>query len=65
MFGVGSFAPDGKAMVLPGPRGTAIWNLDVAEWPAMACTIVGRDLTRVEWNTYFSATGAYRRTCQR
>lgn len=62
-FGLGSFAPDGRTMVLPGPRGTTIWNLDVAQWPAKACTIAGRELTPAEWDTYFSASGAYRRTC--
>jgi hypothetical protein len=50
-------------MVLPGPRGTTIWNLDVADWPANACTIAGRDLTQVEWRTYFASSGADRATC--
>ena len=51
------------ALLLPGLRGTTSWNLDVAAWPAKACTLAGRDLTQVEWNKYFSATGAYRSTC--
>ncbi len=63
LFGLGGFAPDGHAMVLPGRSATTIWSLDVAKWPAKACTLAGRDLTRVEWNTYFSATGAYRSAC--
>ncbi len=63
IFGFPAFAPDGKSMVLPGPRGTTIWNLDVADWPANACTIAGRDLTQVEWRTYFASSGAYRPTC--
>jgi WD40 repeat protein len=63
-YGAGSFAPDGRRMVLPGPRGTTIWNLDVTQWPAKACTIAGRDLTPTEWNTYFSSAGAYRPTCR-
>ncbi len=63
LFGVSGFSPDGRTMVLPGSRGTTIWNLDVAAWPAKACTLAGRDLTQIEWNTYFSSTGAYRSTC--
>ncbi len=62
-FGLGGFAPDGRTMVLPGPRGTTVWDLDVSSWPAKACTIAGRDLTQTEWNTYFSSSGAYRSTC--
>jgi hypothetical protein len=63
LFGLDGFAPDGHTMVLPGPQGTTIWNLDVAAWPTKACTLAGRDLTQVEWSTYFSAAGAYRSTC--
>ncbi len=63
LFGLGGFAPDGQAMVVPGRSGTTIWNLDVATWPAKACTLAGRELTQVEWSKYFSATGAYRASC--
>ena len=44
LFGIAGFAPDGRAMVLPGQRGTLLWNLDVASWPEQACRIAGRDL---------------------
>jgi hypothetical protein len=62
-FGVVGFAPDGQALVLPGPRGTTIWDLRVSRWPRDACTLAGRDLTRTEWDTYFSSAGPYRATC--
>jgi WD40 repeat protein len=62
-YGTDGFSPDGHTMVLPGPRGTTVWNLDVRQWPAKACMLAGRDLTPVEWNTYFSSAGAYRSTC--
>ena len=63
LFGVSDFAPDGRALVLPGPQGTTLWDLDVATWPAKACTIAGRDLTADEWETYFSSAGTQQPTC--
>jgi WD40 repeat protein len=63
LFGTGGFAPDGRTLILAGPHGTTIWDLDVARWPELACMIAGRDLTTVEWDTYFSASGNVRSTC--
>jgi len=63
LFGVSDFAPDGLALVLPGPQGTTAWDLDVATWPAKACAIAGRDLTSDEWETYFSSSGTQQPTC--
>ena len=64
LFGVSDFAPDGRALVLPGPQGTTLWDLDAATWPAKACTIAGRDLTADEWETYFSSAGTQQPTAR-
>jgi class 3 adenylate cyclase/WD40 repeat protein len=62
-YGLAGFAPDGRAMVLPGREGTVLMNLDDTTWPAQACPLAGRNLTPAEWERYFSASGEYRRTC--
>ena len=63
LFGVSDFAPDGGALVLPGPQGTTLWDLDAAIWPAKACSIAGRELTSDGWETYFSSAGTQQPTC--
>jgi class 3 adenylate cyclase/WD40 repeat protein len=65
VYGVASFAPDGRTMVLPASQGTTIWDLDPSHWTSDACTLAGRDLTRDEWDRYFSAIGPYRHSCAR
>jgi hypothetical protein len=62
-FGIGSFAPDGHTMVLPGPQGTTTWDLVVDRWSAPACRLAGRELTDLEWRTYFSTSGSDRPAC--
>ena len=39
------------------------WSLRTDDWITAACTIVGRDLTRKEWNRYIGASVPYHRTC--
>ncbi len=63
LYGTGGFSPDGRTMVLPTPQGSTLWDLDSAHWLGAACALAGRDLTRVEWNDYFSAVGPYHSTC--
>ena len=63
LYGLSDFAPDGRALVLPGPQGTTLWDLDAATWPAKACSIAGRELTSDEWETYFSSAGTQQPTC--
>ena len=41
----------------------ATWSLRPADWTRAACTLVGRDLTTTEWNTYIGAAVPYHRTC--
>jgi WD40 repeat protein len=62
-FGIASFSPHSDTVVLPGPSGTTLWDLDDAHWRDHACTLAGRNLTRAEWSRYLSSVGAYRPTC--
>ena len=40
-----------------------IWNIDVESWPELACRLVGRNLTEVEWLELGPAEEPYRATC--
>jgi class 3 adenylate cyclase/WD40 repeat protein len=64
-YGVGgvSFAPDTRTMVLPGPGGSILLDLDVSHWRSSACERAGRTLTEGEWQRYLSST-AYEPTCR-
>jgi len=62
-FGLRGFSPDAKTMVLPTPQGSTLWDLDAEHWERAACTLAGRDLTRPEWDHYFSGEGPYHATC--
>jgi DNA-binding SARP family transcriptional activator/WD40 repeat protein len=52
-FASGSTSPVGTPMV---------WDVDPAHWDDMACRIVGRNLTRAEWNQYLPGR-PYQATC--
>jgi DNA-binding SARP family transcriptional activator/WD40 repeat protein len=43
---------------------TVIWNIDLDEWPELACLAAGRNLTREEWEK-FGPRGDYHATCDR
>ncbi len=43
---------------------TVIWNIDLEEWPELACVAAGRNLTRQEWEE-FGPRGEYHATCDR
>jgi DNA-binding SARP family transcriptional activator/WD40 repeat protein len=45
---------DGRAVV---------WDLDVTNWPAIACRAAGRNLTADEWSQFGPAGEPYRATC--
>jgi WD40 repeat protein len=44
------------------PKERRTYSLDPVDWLAFACTVVGRDLTRAEWDRYLPGT-PWRRTC--
>jgi WD40 repeat protein len=55
-----SFSPDGRTLVLPGPTGSVLADLDITTWLARACDRAGRDLTPTEITQNFaSAPEAY------
>lgn len=39
------------------------WTLDLAAWRRTACAVVGRDLTRAEWDAYVGTVATHRATC--
>jgi hypothetical protein len=40
-----------------------LWDVDLTHWRRRACAIVGRNLTREEWNLYLPSGTPYRATC--
>lgn len=52
----GYLRPDGGAFIVNVPEGVALWSLDQGEQFDAACRLAGRDLTPVEWSTYFGDT---------
>jgi WD40 repeat protein len=54
-----AFSPDGNLLAV----GTEVWDVSLTSWEAKACYIAGRNMTRVEWNSYMGEDTAYHRTC--
>ena len=46
-----------------GSHATKIWDLDPTHWPAAACRVAGRNLTREEWVSNIGTLAPYRATC--
>ncbi|WP_137844846.1 BTAD domain-containing putative transcriptional regulator [Microbacterium sp. 2FI] len=44
---------DGDRLVTNGPDGILVWDIDPDHQAKAACEIVGRELTALEWETYF------------
>jgi WD40 repeat protein/class 3 adenylate cyclase len=63
-FGLPGFDPDGEVVLLPGPNGTVVFDLDVDAWQRTACDRAGRLLTEEEWDRYLSSAGRYEPTCR-
>jgi WD40 repeat protein len=59
-----AFSPDGKLLAVAGVETRAmLWSVDPALWRQRACAIVGRNLSREEWNLYLPGGTPYRATC--
>ena len=59
-----AFSPDGKRLAVAGVETLAmLWDVDPAVWRRRACEIIGRNLSREEWNLYLPSGTPYRATC--
>lgn len=59
-----AFSPDGTQLAVAGVETRAmLWDVDPAVWRRRACAIVGRNLSREEWNLYLPPGTDYRPTC--
>jgi WD40 repeat protein len=58
-----SFAADGTTLLVQSDDQVSVWNYDRTSWPAIACTLAGRNLTREEWEEWGPRTIEYRPTC--
>jgi len=57
--------PDGTRFITApaGPgESVVLWDVNLADWEAMACRIAGRNLSRTEWDQYLPGQ-PYRVTC--
>ena len=55
---------DGAMLVTPASeRQLVVRDIDPRSWEASACAIVGRNLTRREWNEFIGSDEPYRPTC--
>ncbi len=62
MIGV-AFAGDGKTLATAGRSGSVrLWDMDTAHWTELACSIVNRNLTHEEWETFLPSE-TYRAAC--
>ena len=62
-FGLAGFAPDGSVLLMPGPTGAVLLDLEVGHWRDAACELAGRQLTRAEWDQYLPSAGGYAPSC--
>jgi WD40 repeat protein len=62
-FSYSGFAPDGSVLLMPGPTGAVLLDLDVGHWLDAACELAGRQLTRAEWDQYLPSAGGYAPSC--
>ena len=59
-----AFSPDGKLLAVSGVNEHGmLWEVDPAVWRQRACSIVGRNLSREEWELYLPPGTTYRATC--
>jgi WD40 repeat protein/DNA-binding SARP family transcriptional activator len=61
---VSAFDPSGDHLIVLYDSGTAfVWDMNPDRWKQQACTVVGRPLSREEWNELL-ADRRYQPTCQ-
>lgn len=59
-----AFSADGNWLVTAGESATiSIWPIGINNLMSLACKRATRNLTQTEWETYFGADKAYKRTC--
>jgi DNA-binding SARP family transcriptional activator/WD40 repeat protein len=61
--GVVALRDDGLEAAVTTDQGLMRWDLHRDHWVEAACRLVGRNLTRAEWDQYLSDLDGYRRTC--
>jgi WD40 repeat protein len=59
---VGYVTADGRSVVAAGDP-AILWDIDPASWREKACTVAGRNMTRVEWQQHMPPDEPYRATC--
>ena len=59
-----TFTADGDELGVATDNGVTLWNFDTESWPAVACTLAGRNLTADEWSQLGPRTVEYRPTCE-
>ena len=57
-------ATDAARLATVVDNATVVWNIDLDEWPELACLAAGRNLTEAEWDA-LGPGGPYRVTCDR
>ena len=62
VLGAGAFGTALAISLAQDGRPVTLWDLRPATWPARACQIANRDLTRDEWARYLG-TLDYQETC--
>jgi len=56
-------ASDAKILATTVEGGAVLWNVDVEQWPEMACRAAGRNMTLDEWEQFGPHGEPYRATC--
>jgi hypothetical protein len=58
-----ALSPDGRVVAASHGEGLVLWDVDLASWQQRACSVVRRNLTIAEWNTFIGQELPYRSTC--